>query len=434
MKNYRNLIPVLLIALMLFSTYSLFNGINSDKNKYNEYLKEAREYSKKGIVVDAVAAYGNAINIKKSLAVSIEIANMYKDNNMISEEIEWCESIVDNYPEEAQAYEQLLNAYISSEQYDDCYELKESLKKYKVSSKNIDKIYSKIDYLYELGYKGYDEVTIFSHGYCAVMIDGLWGYVDNKGNLVLNNAYLYAGSFCEEKAAIKDKKGNIYYIDAAGNKKGVIPAQINCTYAGIMSGDAIVLADGGKYGYYNSEYKHIFGEYDYASNLNSGVAAVKKNSLWYLIDSKGKQINDIPYQDIIVDEKDIAYRQGRAFVRTDGKYILVDGKGKQVGSESFDDAEVFASDSYAAVKQNGKWGFIDKSGKIVIEPQYEDARSFANGMAAVCKDNRWGYINNKNQVKIECKFDACKDFNEQGCSFVKKEGLWITLKLYSKNY
>ena len=42
MKGYRFLIPILLTALMVYSTYSLVSTSAENKEKYNQYVKQAQ--------------------------------------------------------------------------------------------------------------------------------------------------------------------------------------------------------------------------------------------------------------------------------------------------------------------------------------------------------------------------------------------------------
>ncbi|MDP5277005.1 WG repeat-containing protein [Chengkuizengella axinellae] len=51
----------------------------------------------------------------------------------------------------------------------------------------------------------YDGASLFSEEYAAVSINGKWGYIDNKGNIVINPVYEYAGDFNDGIAVV----GNI---------------------------------------------------------------------------------------------------------------------------------------------------------------------------------------------------------------------------------
>jgi len=69
-------------------------------------------------------------------------------------------------------------------------------------------------------------------------------------------------------------------------------------------------------------------------------------------------------------------------VRAPYPYGFIDLKGRQVIPFKFEKVHKF-SDGLAAAQSNGVWGFIDKTGKWVIPPQYENVDSFSEGLACV---------------------------------------------------
>ena len=74
-----------------------------------------------------------------------------------------------------------LKEYIEDEEYKDCFVLRDQAKARKAESKKFDELMSKIDYVYEYGFDAYDEVSVYSNGWCAVKTEDLWGYANEKG-------------------------------------------------------------------------------------------------------------------------------------------------------------------------------------------------------------------------------------------------------------
>lgn len=434
MKNYKYLVPIVLVVLMVASTYMYVNGASAKTSTYTAYLEDAREYEKDGILVDALDKYEEALKLNNTLDVCLEVGAALKKHGTEKELFKWAEHTVELYPEEAKAYEFLLQLYYEDEKYGDCFQLKNQIDSRKVTSKTIEKMFNEINYKYSIDYISYEEVTVFSWGYCPVKKGDLWGFVNSKGKVNVSVEYAQAGVFSGEFAAITTQDGDSYYIDAEGNKRKNVPKEVACDKLGMLCDDYIAVESNKKYKYYDTEFKKSFGEYDYASNFNLGVAAVMEKENWYLIAEEGKKINEKPYKDIVIDEKEIAFRNDRAFVNNGNGYIMVDSKGKQIGALSFEDAVIFYEDSYAAVKVKGKWGFVDSNGDMKIETQYDNALSFANGYAAVCKNGKWGYINTSNEVVIDFVFAQCKSFNEIGRAFVKEGGSWNLLNIIRYDY
>ena len=140
------------------------------------------------------------------------------------------------------------------------------------------------------------------------------------------------------------------------------------------------------------------------------------------------------FDGIVQDEKTVVCRNERLFAKKGTKYLMIDATGTQIGTQTFDDARLFADTTYAAVRQNGKWGFVDKDGAVVIPLQYEDARSFSNGLAAVKKGEKWGFVDLENNMVIAPQFEDVRDFNSSGNVFVELDSEWQCLSLYQYNH
>ena len=180
MKGYRFLIPVLLTALMFYSTYSLVSTSAENKEKYNQYVKQAQEYAKQGIVVDALDYYKQAISMIDSVSLRLEVANMLEKNDHLDEAVSWMETCVDVYPTSSKIYEKLLEEYINTEQFDESYQLVSEIEKRQLVTDKIKKLYSKIKYKYELATDRFGEAQALGNGYFAVGNDGKKGLL--KGN------------------------------------------------------------------------------------------------------------------------------------------------------------------------------------------------------------------------------------------------------------
>ena len=178
----------------------------------------------------------------------------------------------------------------------------------------------------------------------------------------------------------------------------------------------------------------MFGGYDEESSIGNGVAAVKTNGVWSLVDRSGTDLTGKTYAAVIMDDKMIVHRNERLFVSDGSKYQMITTSGEVVGSSTYEDARLFNDATYAAVKIGNKWGFIDKNGEVIIQPQYDDARSFSNGMAAVSVGGRWGFINANGEMVIDAQFEDAREFNSDGCVFVLDNGEWKLLRLFKTNH
>ena len=434
MKNYRKFLPIILIFAMLLSWYALFSDVITSTRQYNEYLSIAREKRDVGITVLAVENYNKALEIKDNPDIYVEVADFYAEQGETRRYVEWCEDFFNSHPKEPKAYDCILKAYYTEKDYKSCYDIIYTAEKRHIKTDYLTEISNTIYYFYEMDYASYEDVSIFSNNLSAVKNKGKWGYVNRYGVKRVPCRYDEVGVFTNTGCApVCDKEGAVYFIDQEGNK--IMATNDAYILFGNFSNNLIAAQKtDNKYTYLNEKFEIQFGEYDYASSMNGDIAAVKNGDVWSIINAKGEIAIQQDFADVLLDEKEIAYRNERLFVKTtDGQVMMINAKGQQIGSQTFEDAKAFADHSYAAVKIGGKWGFVDKEGNIKIEPQFNDARSFSNGLAAVKIDDKWGFIDEDGTVCIEPAFYDAKDFNEKGSCFVNVGESWQLLKIYRLN-
>lgn len=433
MKNYKNLVPIVLIVLFFASIYMLYDVKSSELKQYEQYITSARDYRSQDIRVDAEANYKSALSMKPSLELYLEIGEFYKETEQTKQAIGWGSIILNEYPKSVEGYEFLIELYNARNDYVGCFELVDTMQKRRLTSKIVDEVINKIEY--EFFFNGeYENVGIYSDNLCPVLIGDKWGYVNLKGDKVIANKFVKMGYHIGGLAPVVDDSGSAYFIDANGNKKMVVRDVENIKELGLIDNKLFSLFNGKTWGFYNEKGKHIFGEYNDVSSIVNGIAAVSNGSTWTLVNRDGKDLTGSSYDGVAMDEKKVVYRNERIFTYDNLAYHLIDSSGKTISEQTYEDVHIFNDLTYAAVKIKGFWGFVDKDGKIVIEPQYEDARSFSNGLAAVKLAGKWGYIDETGKMVIEPQFDDAKDFNSNGAVFVLNNKTWRLLRLYKYNH
>lgn len=434
MKKYRFLVPIILIILMLASWYTLISDTVKVNSQYEAYLNAARKFAKDGITKYAIENYNQVLKIKSTIEVYDEVAEYYKSQDNTSEYLTWCKDFFETYPRDTKSYDRLLDAYMTEKDYTSCYDVLETAEKRNISSEYIKNVAEQIKYEFELEFNTYDDVGVYSNNYCAVLNKNVWGFVDRYGKQRISCKYLQVGAFTKSNfASVVNTNNEAYFIDKSGLK--VLPSrEFYKSFGLLIDGLISVEKKNGKYIYINQDFEELISEFDYASSFNNGIAAVKNEEKWSLINTEGNKISDESYMDIKLDEKKIAYRNERIFVSiNEGKYKMVDGKGNQIGKLEFEDAMPFFDETYASVKIDGKWTFVNKNGELISDKTYDLARSFSNGLAAVCINGNWGFIDETEDIVIEPQFFDAKDFNEIGSCFVQTDDKWQLLKLYRLN-
>lgn len=256
----------------------------------------------------------------------------------------------------------------------------------------------------------FDAVTEFSDGYATVSVDGKWGVIDTKGKYSVSPQYDYISSFSKGVAVVTD-----FDVDDEGSDKcGLIDTKgkmlLPITYDEIGSDpyrgldldddvDIFPIKSGEKYGYANTKGEIIVNPtYDYGHSFREGYAAVCNNEKYGFIDEKGKLVINCQY-----DNAD-SFSGGFSVVQIGEKYGAINKKGEYVVDPKYDDLRWF-SEGYAAFSSNGKYGFVDTKGKEVIKAQYDVCGSFKNGVAPVKKSGKYGLVNNEGKEILKPTYD-----------------------------
>lgn len=293
-----------------------------------------------------------------------------------------------------------------------------------------------------------------------VKLGDKWGYINQKGEYVINPQFEYADYFCDGLAAIVqsvDKKERYLYgyIDKKG--KQVIKAQYK--YATPFSdGLAFVVAEDGyptcinksgktvftlsqaelaysfsegmaqfvkfekklskekgwrgKVGFVDKTGKVVIApQFDDARPFHEGFAAILQNDKWGFIDKAGKIVINPQFDEVGF------FMNGITFFRNGTQYGFIDKQGKYVINPQFAEAR-YMEEQMAPIKIGDLWGYCNNDGKIVVNPQFEEARIFSDGLARIKQNERWGYIDHKGKFVINPQFSWSTGFNE-GIAFVK---------------
>ncbi len=274
------------------------------------------------------------------------------------------------------------------------------------------------------------------------MENGMWGYKNRKGEVVIAATLTAAYEFNESTAfAAKDglfgiiSRNGIWLVEPQwsdvlpfsenkaavnnGSKWGYIDTQYNLIIdylfdeAGSFScGRALVkdssLGDG--YGYIDiNGTLAASAKWRKANTFYEDKAFVKSGSTSYIINKIGETVATLQS-----DESGTAYSEGFALIKADNEYFFMNSRYRQAFSETYKNALPFSS-SYAAIQnKDGLWGYINTSGEIKIEPAFHDAKSFSttDKLAAVydAESGLWGYINKSGKLVIPFEYDEADTF------------------------
>jgi hypothetical protein len=272
----------------------------------------------------------------------------------------------------------------------------------------------------------YDDCRDFSEGLAAVSLGEKWGFINTTGSQITPLKYDWVYNF--EAGLAQVFIGDLHEIGEKGAKSGLINTNglevvpVKCTYI-FDSGKPewpkrVIIGD--KEWYVDKNGKQITPrKYDWCSDFQEGLAAIRQGDKWGFIDFTGKEVIPPQYGDITLYHD--GFKEGLALVEKDKKWGFIDLQGEAVIPLQYDHAYLF-SEGLAAIEVDKKWGFIDKGGKQIIPPQYDSTRTFERGLAAVKIGEKWGFIDQSGNIVIEPQYDIIYDDFAEGVAWVEIDG------------
>lgn len=424
-------ITVLCIMLLCLGWYQTVDTVFGKLSKFDTHIKAAEAYAEKEIFEDALSEYQAALEIKpESSETRLNIARMQLALNNKTDFVLICETMIHQDTVNKEALELLVNYYDKSGEQDEIVSLLKEMKSEHKKDQNIQKLWKKYRGTYMELYYTYEEMSPFYGTTAVVKNEGKCGLINTQGENVFAQEYDDITAFStEKKMAAVSENGSWYYMNEKSHKK-IVPDE-KYDFLGIISEETAVVGKNQKFGYADTNMKlKTKCEWNSASNLYNGVAAVQKGNDWKLLGSDLQQKTNEVYEDILIDEAGFCSRQERIFAKQKDGYYLLDTDGKRVGELVFENARPFGEDEMTAVCIDGKWGFINVNGELVIPCKFDDARAFAYTLAPVKQNGKWGYVDTTGEIVIDPQFEDAYAFNKNGTAPVKKKN-WYLIQLYA---
>lgn len=290
--------------------------------------------------------------------------------------------------------------------------------------------------------------------YFPAYVDGKWGVINNKGEIVIDTTYKEMISVPNSEKAVfvcindVNEQTGEYTTKVVNEKKESLFTQYDKVEA-IENYDSkqniwfeknlLRVMKNGKYGLIDLDGNRVLDtEYDEITSLKSveeNLIAKKDNKVG-IINNVGQVIVPIEYSDIkilkegykneyiIVDENgnsgvistsgtiiveptysEIKYLNSTEIyaAKIDDKWNLVNKKGEVINNQ-YDDY-IYSKGDYVIVKLGEKYGIITTTGDVKIEPSYEDLR-YAFSVYYIAKlDGKYGLINTDNTTMLEFEFE-----------------------------
>ena len=257
----------------------------------------------------------------------------------------------------------------------------------------------------------YKQVSRFAGNIAAVQLpNGMWGLIDNQGNVVSPCKYDSVSFFQEGMARVKFK-GKYGYIDLTG--KDAVTAIYDKAHH-FENGKARVSLDGKWMLIDKKGTGMTLPVFDGISKFNGKVALVKAEGKYGLVDTEGKNLVPVSASDFKMISKELIG------LNSEG-WTVYRNSGEKLNDTPYENFDKVSTEVYK-YKQDKKWGLIHISGKILSMPIFDDIGELKSGMIRVL-DGKYGFVNDKGALAIAPKFDHATEFSN-GLAQIRQNEKW----------
>lgn len=276
----------------------------------------------------------------------------------------------------------------------------------------------------------YDDCLFFTDiGFSGVAVDGKWGFISTSGEMVVEPIYDdvdmcygddYAKVCINELWGLIDREGKVVlepavsdlitdgdivefgYWRSAGNDVILIN-----DHHGFMSFDGEILIEDAKYWIESISTNGLV----FADSPTNGtgyfnmdgelVIALQENEYGHMFADNGLAIVETQAED---GSPSYQYIDGSI------SYRYINTTGETVIAGPFEKAFDFAPNGIASVVAGGVLGYIDMTGAYVIEPQFDVGWSLCfdeNGLTPVIKNGKWAIMDDTGKLITDYLFDDC---------------------------
>ncbi|MDR9487158.1 WG repeat-containing protein [Salibacter sp.] len=225
--------------------------------------------------------------------------------------------------------------------------------------------------------------------------NGKWGFIDTLGNWAIEPKFHKVDQFHEGKALAGngDKLG---YIDLLG--EWYIEPRYEDGFA--FQNHVATVEKNGKLGMINyyGEMMLLPSYSDLGEMLHGRIFFKSENDLYGYFNKNGEVAIEPKFSSAY------DFESGLARVKVDSGWSVIDTAGQLLFKPVFDQVSLF-KDSTVRAKLNNKFGLLKASGDTLLPFEYDFIGSFSNDRSIVAKGGKYYYINSRGQVAIKSEYE-----------------------------
>lgn len=430
MKKGSFLVIILLLVSVGLGWKTYYDNTVGVENELVELRAQAEKLESKELYFDAINVYKEINEKYPSYNNLTKIGDLNRALTINSEAEKYYLEAIDTNPKERYAYDRLTEIY---EKFDEekliplLYRMKDNVEDF--DSTKLELL--ELKYFDAFGF-GHDDFKM-NDGKQVFKENKLYGLKDSSREIILEAKYEKMYSYSKDTELIpvvKDKKA--YFIDVDGYKRNV--ADIEYEEYGPQFEKFCFAKKEGIYKYLDYDLNPVNDmEFEDASSFNKGLAAVKKNNKWGIINNKFEEVVDYIYDEIMLDSDKVFNEFGVSFAKKGNTWYLLDEEMKVISEDEILEAEPFVSNEPAAVKLKNGWNYITKDGKILSDKRYAKTNSFMMNKSFVkLGDKKWTIINQQMREGDPLEADDISSIDINGFAKVKLKDKIKLKKVYGK--
>ncbi|WP_395767762.1 WG repeat-containing protein [Aquirufa sp.] len=240
--------------------------------------------------------------------------------------------------------------------------------------------------------------------------DGKYGFINKEGQFIIKPTYKFATSFSEGLAWVTSTLSHPQLINTKGE---VITELKSATYVYTFNeGLAAFSNDKNLYGFVNKSGEVVITpQFHSVGYFSQGLCAVsnEKGDVGF-IDKTGKLVMNYQFGGSVLLESFTFHEDLCVVLGKNDKYGVINKEGEFVINPQYEYLNDNCNGMFGFRMEN-KLGWIDKTGKILINPQFEDFSQFVyNGLAPILSGKTYGYIDKEGSFKINPQFEMAYAF------------------------
>lgn len=279
-------------------------------------------------------------------------------------------------------------------------ELYETIPLFRDSISRIENLKTNKEYYLELGALRNAKMVFSFHNGLARFVsnDDLYGFINTKGEVVVQPAWDFASDYREEMILVK-KNNRLAVLNSKGEtivplKYDWLDAYEYSWFNHMQKNGMLKIVFEGKWGIANKQGVVLEPVWDKIGDFEEGLAPIKRGEKWGFVDTAGKVVEAFVWDDAT------SFKEGFAFVKFNHLWGLLDSGLRLICEQRWEEVRDF-SEGLAAVAKDGLYGFIDSTGVYVIQPKWMKAGKFRNGFSVIGLDGLAGVIDREGKTIIE---------------------------------